>query len=515
MPPKTSKEPSTPGSRRPIAQTPLPGAEALRTGTPDTPELYTPKIRKAIGSTEISPFVEEAKSAKRNFSEVSASSAEAIQAAKTQKTHGREGSKEFNRFINEKTGESLDAAIQCMETDLKAHNEALRSLNEQWRAGDLKCTNQHYDDEVKRLESLIRSKSSNVVVARTSQHEIQGAITDTQVWLDGKNVLNWGYIDLLISRYRSPEGAMRTLSNKSREPSAQERFRKRVLKEYGAKLNEAQSRTAVWCVVSAEYHTSGSIAAAHVVRYNVGEVAARQLFGKPESPDGHLMSPHNGIPMMKEYEEAFDRGRLVFVPVESGESGEWEISVLDKKLLEEDGKSLGFHWAWGKDLDGRRLRFRNGFRPKKRYMYAAWCLNIFRRQRCEVEGWWKDKGLIEREMWASPGECIRRSTLVTLAHQVGHLSEDEAKRMAGTFEPIVDNQQSDVKDGVVSASVLKSTGGPERENELVSQGDEDSDDDVLSIGRSSKSSNRYSGLLQIRGKDEDADKDEDPASDDE
>ncbi|KAI1132799.1 hypothetical protein F5Y10DRAFT_230149 [Nemania abortiva] len=63
-------------------------------------------------------------------------------------------------------------------------------------------------------------------------------------------------------------------------------------------------------------------------------------------------------------------------------------------------------------LHKRELSFANSFRPSKQYLYFASCINILRRQRLEVPGWWKDSFLVgNKEIWASKGPYLRRSTI--------------------------------------------------------------------------------------------------------
>jgi hypothetical protein len=59
-------------------------------------------------------------------------------------------------------------------------------------------------------------------------------------------------------------------------------------------------------------------------------------------------------------------------------------------------------------------------------------MNILRRQRHNVPGWWRDylaNG--PGNVWATPRSYLRTSTLRRIAHQVGHLTKEEAAIFAG------------------------------------------------------------------------------------
>ena len=140
-------------------------------------------------------------------------------------------------------------------------------------------------------------------------------------------------------------------------------------------------------------------------------------------------------------------------------------------------------------LDGKVLQFPNNFRPAKRYLYFAFVASLLRRQRHEVPGWWRNRfDSILQEVWATPGECLRRSTVLTLAHRIGHMLPEEASafvgvkyRLAGaTTNDHPDPTFEDKRDQLVSDSLQLSPGIVCRDNDrdnadadLADSGEED------------------------------------------
>lgn len=348
----------------------------------------------------------------------------------------------------------IEAALQDKEKELAAAEQIVGILNEEWHAGNLDITQETFTSEIEKLERRITSLKGDTVVIRTSRHELGGRMLDDMIWRQDREIADWAYLDLLISRYKTPEGARLSLFA-PRDADAQQRFRKNVLKAYGA-----EKRNAAWCVISGQWHPARSIRAAHIVRYNVGEPSARHLFGPPDDKDGHLMGAKNSIPIHEEYEAALDEARLVIVPDGDQEKGQGSISGWKVYwLYEADEKEKTTALPLGHELHGRSLQFQNDFRPAARYLYFAFCMSLLRRQRHDVPGWWRDYLIYGvGKVWATPGSYLRSSTLRKIAHQVGHLTEEEASIFAAeggggrTTEP-ADEDGDEVMDSTHSSVI--------------------------------------------------------------
>jgi hypothetical protein len=209
----------------------------------------------------------------------------------------------------------IEATLQAKQKELWAAEMAVAVLNEEWHAGSLDFTQNEFQSEIEKLERLITALKGDVVVIRTSRHELSGGMMDEMIWRQDNEIANWAYLDLLISRYKTPEGARLSLFA-SRDTDAQQRFQKNVLKAY-----DADDGIVRWCVISGQWHPAEYVTTAHIVRYNVGEPSARHLFGPSNDKDGHLMAVKNGMPMHEMYEKAFDAARLIIVPDGDPENG--------------------------------------------------------------------------------------------------------------------------------------------------------------------------------------------------
>lgn len=247
---------------------------------------------------------------------------------------------------------------------------------------------------------------------------------------------------MLISRYKTPEGARLSLFA-PRDNDAQSRFRKNVIKAYGADDGDGGR----WCVISGQWRETIYVNAAHIVRYNVGEPSARHLFGPPDDKDGHLMAAKNGIPMHEVYEKALDDARLVIIPDGDPEKGRWKTYYLHEADASKKSRAL----LIGRELHGRSLQFQTEFRPAARYLYFAFCMNILRRQRHDVPGWWKDYLIGKEKVWATPGSYLRTSTLRRIARQIGHMTKEEAAIFAaekgnGRIIELADEEEEEEED---------------------------------------------------------------------
>ncbi|UKZ84362.1 uncharacterized protein TrAFT101_000272 [Trichoderma asperellum] len=348
----------------------------------------------------------------------------------------------------------IEATLQDKEKELAAAEQVVGILNGEWHAGNLDITQETFTSEIEKLERRITSLKGDTVVIRTSRHELSGRMLDDMIWRQDRENADWAYLDLLISRYKTPEGARLSLFA-PRDADAQQRFRAKVLKAYGAADGHA-----AWCAISGQWHDASLIKAAHIVRYNVGEPSAQHLFGPSNDKDGHLMGAKNGIPIHQVYEQALDEARLVIVPDGDQENGQastsgWKVYWL----YEADAKKRSLALPSGSELHGRSLQFQNDFRPAARYLYFAFCMSILRRQRHDVPGWWRDY-LIDGvgKVWATPGSYLRNSTLRKIAHQVGHLTEEEASIFAAeggsgrTTDP-ADEDEDEVMDSTHSSVI--------------------------------------------------------------
>ncbi|KAF4970060.1 hypothetical protein FZEAL_10120 [Fusarium zealandicum] len=407
----------------PSKKTPLKLAGSPEQSTPiqqairDPGQPFTPNVMKTLGATykkENEKVIVSAANAKRNFSQVSQTSSEAIKEAKSSRRFSGDHAA-YEDFMRNQVRKMMDATGEVIQADLKAAQEQVRFINAQYHSASNVMRKDEFDKNLEACETRVVLSQVNLAVLQGHRHQMMGQLLDdmnNQFQL--RKMEDAQRIDLLIDRYQTPANATLSLF-KARDGKAQERFRKDVFK-----ANDTIDRDEAWCCISGKYCEPDMVVAAHIVPYNVGEMNAVYLFGEshPSDKNGHIMSARNGIPMRQDYEKMFDDGRMTLVPV----SGTNDIKVVFFKALEPDPSEHA------RELHGRTLSFKNDFRPAHRYLYFHYAMTLLRRQRHKVPGWWrgfKEYGL--HKVWATPGAYLRQSAMLVLARNIGHLGPDEAK----------------------------------------------------------------------------------------
>ncbi|KAI1273540.1 hypothetical protein F5Y07DRAFT_411255 [Xylaria sp. FL0933] len=261
-------------------------------------------------------------------------------------------------------------------------------------------------------------------------------ICNRRTWEDGSNKMTRGQFqtetkllekeigDLLVAKAGMRASTYKLAGMKSSDDSKQSRWRQAVLKAYGENNNKA------WCPISKLWFPSSCITAAHIVRHNVTELAAEHLFGPAKDSSGHIWSTKNGIPLMSAYEKILDDAVIAIIPTADGK--DLKVVVLDHTLLEH--KAVKGESAL-RQLNGQVLEFQTEHRPSMRYLYFSFAVNILRRQRYAVDGWWKDRiHCTEVPFFATPGKWVKETTLRKLAVRVGHLPITEAKEFVDVIQ---------------------------------------------------------------------------------
>ncbi|TRX93510.1 hypothetical protein FHL15_005482 [Xylaria flabelliformis] len=314
--------------------------------------------------------------------------------------------------------------LKAADAAYEAKQATMRELS--WQDGSLEMTRGQFQEEVKRLEEDIGALLVERVHIRTSTNQLAAKEVDTERWNKLAHAEDWSYIDLLASRLKEPSGSTVTMKN-PRNADKQARWRKAVIKAYGVESSNGRS---VWCPISQRYELVQSITAAHIVRYNVGEPAAVHLFGPLNDLDGHIWSIRNGIPFCSVYEEMLDDGKIAIVPTKDGKG--LMVVVLDEAERSEPSNPND-PIPLGQALHGRILKFLNDCRPAMKYLYFCFAMNLLRRQKFEVDGWWKDRiAYADTPFFPTPGKWVRETTLRKLAIRVGHLPIDEADDFVAT-----------------------------------------------------------------------------------
>ena len=145
---------------------------------------------------------------------------------------------------------------------------------------------------------------------------------------------------------------------------------------------------------------------------------------KQEEGHGILWSTKNGMILNARVEAVFDDGRLVIIPCNAGEGGDFKAVILDDSLL--DNVLNLSPLVRFRDIHQQPLVFRTTFRPGKRCLYLHCLFTLLRRRRYACKGWESDtEKTLTGLVWASPGEYLRRSVIRALAVEAGDVVAEE------------------------------------------------------------------------------------------
>ena len=193
-----------------------------------------------------------------------------------------------------------------------------------------------------------------------------------------------------------------------------------------------------WCNVLGYWLSPDSVKCAHIVPCSWNTKDMAHMFGSDEPP---LTSRRNGLSLQTKIEEAFDNCWIIIVPVDSVESTPivWKVVLLNTAERDNTFFTDVFKitdralWRW-RDIDGRKLSFRNDSRPARRFLYMRYALAWLH---AEDKSWpgFKEK-VPPGEIWASlnkPDGYLRKSILLQLGKKTGdRLPKDLIS--AGVFE---------------------------------------------------------------------------------
>jgi hypothetical protein len=326
----------------------------------------------------------------------------------------------------------IQAKIEEQDAERTMMETALRILQEEWREGKLDVSKNIFEDQIKIFETEIGRILVNQIVLRTSKFELAGKDVDFDLFQRRENAKDMGYLDLLMMRFSEPSDSQVTMKQ-PRNMDQQARWRKELFKAYDVIDDRTDE---VWCPISKTWYQSRDVAAAHIVRHNITDAVADNLFGEKKG-GSHIWSLQNGIPILKAYEEMMDDAKIAIVPAPDGEN--LRVKVLDPKVLEAGSRITSR--PVGHALDGCVLEFRTTHRPSRRYLYFNFAMSVLRRQRYEVPGWWRDcLSNTDTQFFATPGPWVRVSTLHTLARRIGHLVPEETDAYLAALR--VENQPS-------------------------------------------------------------------------
>lgn len=258
---------------------------------------------------------------------------------------------------------------------MKLHSSQIQELQKNILAGS-PGRKKAVRDIAKKEGQIAKLIEKNIVI-RSHKNQMKGEFVDTYL---RDTEMNFRYVDLMIARFRHTT----TSKGQTRQTSMQNRFQKDVFKHYdGIALAHEH-----WCPIAQRWY--GMYKVARLVPYNIGGANCDYLFGKPDTTQGHLMSPSNGLALKHYFADALDDGAIVIVPASRGDVDPETNEKVDFEHDEEPYKIRVLTPSWPcrydfnlsdeSNPDGRILKFRNEHRPMKRYLWFRAIINIARRR---------------------------------------------------------------------------------------------------------------------------------------
>jgi HNH endonuclease len=272
-----------------------------------------------------------------------------------------------------------------------------------------------------------------------------------------------------------------------RPTTEQSNFRSDLIKVYDAKNNTLADQ--LWCPVTGDWRDASTATASHIFSWKHGKDTMAALFGKASKDE--MFSPRNGLILANQVEALFDRGFFVIVPDIADET-QASIEKWNKqspkeyklRLLNRQHPMAAVHVVQDKretwlDCDGRKLKFRNDFRPRARYLYFHYCCQMLR------YAWSTDQNKpttdkptplrheLRKQFWGTPGRYLPRNMLMTLVDEMGHQYDD---LMNGAMNWSRGPEEDDMLLGVLTKQILTSNVEDDEDDDDYDSSDEDEEE---------------------------------------
>lgn len=271
----------------------------------------------------------------------------------------------------------------------------------------------------------------------------------------------------------------------ARKPKGDNRneFRKSLIAAHDAKHPEHDS---LWCPIRKDWCSAVSTKAVHFFPSMHGQEVMDAIFGPTASKE--LFSPLNGIIVSAGINYLFNKGFMVIVPRISDNPSAAEVSLWNQsnpkeykiRILGRDSITYNQTIApysprkW-KDLDGTNVEFRNDFRPRARYVYFHYCVQMLRYAWREQRHGQSLKKQLEKSYWGTPGRYLPRNMLMALVEEMGHEYE---KLLEGATDDEAPDMDEDSEILLATATAQIKAWSPEEIWEDEESDDDDDDEDI-------------------------------------
>lgn len=225
-----------------------------------------------------------------------------------------------------------------------------------------------------------------------------------------------------------------------RDSSTQSQFRAECIKAYDSEHPDSK-RPFFWCPILKEWFRWTK--AANLFGYMHGQSVMDAVFGEMGSPE--LFSPRNGMIVLQDAGEKFDSGFMVMVPRlpddpstaqislwNRSEPKQYKIRILDLQHPEAAMLISPYRDITWKDLDNTDVEFRSSYRPRARYLYFHYCIQILRRAwRTQKEADKEIKKEFGKVYWGTTNRYLPDSMIRAFIEELGHEYEELLAGAAG------------------------------------------------------------------------------------
>lgn len=301
-----------------------------------------------------------------------------------------------------------------------------------------------------------------------------------------------------------------------RDASKQSNFRSDIIKAYESRNPASNCEKLLWCPVLKDWVYEDNTTAGHIYAYKHGQHMMESIFG-PEAKD-ELFSPRNGLIISNSADKVLDVGFFIIVPdIDDGHSKEeinawydtepkdFKIQIIDwdytppdltptikgeekkGKKKQGDGPKTAFvdqflnkeGLTW-RQLHNTKVQFLNDFRPRSRYLYFLYCLQILRCAWRRQEGSDKSnpvtlKNEIGRQFWGTRGRYLPKHMLQAFIEELGNECDG---LIDGSFEDERVQPKDITKDALMFSLAEQVKGGDtDEDSDEENSGSDDYDED--------------------------------------
>ncbi|KAJ9298211.1 hypothetical protein DTO271G3_3816 [Paecilomyces variotii] len=216
-----------------------------------------------------------------------------------------------------------------------------------------------------------------------------------------------------------------------RHGKLQSQFRNAMIDAYGSRHPTEEGL--LWCPILERWTPEKQMTAVYLFAWMHGQDTMDAIFGTTDAPE--LFSPKNGLMISTCVEEYFDSGKIVLVPDIPERASvidirgwikrdprQYKIRILDPNWKKFDKPIHPWIEPKWSALQDRRLVFKTQFRPRARYVYFHYCVQVLRhiwqQETPDTTGVLNDEE--GKPFWATPSKYMSKDMLRAFVEELGH-----------------------------------------------------------------------------------------------